>query len=90
MRAGELVALEPGDVDLQHGVVHITRSVDRETRKVKSTKSGTSRRIPIEGELRPLERLYAERARATDEPRPDSCGYPTTRSALCSSGSTCT
>ncbi len=66
MRAGELVALQPGDVDLQHGVIHITRSVDRETQKVKSTKSGTGRRIPIEGALRPLlERLYAERGRAT-------------------------
>jgi integrase len=66
MRAGELVALEPGDVDLEHGVVHITKSVDRETGKVKSTKSGITRRIPIERELKPLlERLYAQRDHAT-------------------------
>ena len=65
MRAGELVALEPGDVDLEHGVIHITKSVDRETRKAKSTKTGTTRRIPIEPELRPLlEALHAQREQA--------------------------
>jgi len=66
MRAGELVALEPGDVDLEHDVIHVTRSIDRETRKAKSTKSGTTRRLPIERELRPvLEGLFAQRDRAT-------------------------
>lgn len=60
-RAGELVALGPSDVDLEHGVIHITKSVDRETGNVKPTKSGTTRRIPIERELGPLlERLYAQ------------------------------
>ncbi len=60
-RAGEMDALTWEDVDLEHGVIHITKAVDRETGKVKSTKSGTTRRIPIDDELRPLlDRLYAE------------------------------
>jgi integrase len=60
-RSNELAALTWDDVDLDHGVIHITKSVDRETRKVKSTKSGTTRRIPIEPALRPLlDRLKRE------------------------------
>ena len=61
-RAGELEALTWSDVDLEHGVIQINKAIDRETGKVKSTKSGESRRIPIEPELRPLlERLHQER-----------------------------
>ena len=61
-RAGELEALTWDDVDLEHGVIHITKAVDRRTGKVKSTKSGESRRIPIEPTLVPLlERLNADR-----------------------------
>jgi integrase len=64
-RAGELIALEPSDVDLEHGVIHITKSLDRENGGVKSTKTGTARRIPIERELRPLlEALHAQREHA--------------------------
>ncbi len=60
-RSNELAALTWDDVDLNHGVIHITKSVDRETRKVKSTKSGTTRRIPIEPALKPLlDRLKRE------------------------------
>ncbi len=44
----ELEALTWDDVDLEHGVIHITKAVDRRTSKVKSTKPGESRRIPIE------------------------------------------
>jgi hypothetical protein len=41
------------------------RVVNRETREVKSTKTGTTRRIPIEAELRPLlSRLHAESKQA--------------------------
>jgi integrase len=65
-RSNELAALTWEDVDLEHGVIHITKSVDRETRKVKSTKTGTTRRIPIEPELAPLlRRLHAARKQAT-------------------------
>ena len=61
-RSNELAALGWDDVDLAHNVIHITKSVDRATHKVKSTKSGTTRRIPIEPALRPvLSRLHQER-----------------------------
>ena len=60
-RSNELAALTWDDVDLEHGVIHITKSIDRETHKVKGTKTGTTRRIPIEPALRPvLERLRAQ------------------------------
>jgi integrase len=58
-RAGELEALTWADVDLEHGVIQINKAIDRETGEVKSTKSGETRRIPIEAELWPLlERLH--------------------------------
>ena len=61
-RSNELAALTWDDVDLAHNVIHITKSIDRATHKVKSTKSGTTRRIPIEPRLRPvLSRLHEER-----------------------------
>lgn len=61
-RSNELAALVWDDVDLAHNVIHITKSVDRATHKVKATKSGTTRRIPIEPALRPvLSRLHQER-----------------------------
>ena len=53
-RAGELEALEPGDVDLDHAIISITKAVDRRNGEVKSTKTGESRRIPIEPNLFPL------------------------------------
>src|ERR1019366_2221598 len=53
-RAGEVNALRWEDVDLDRGIVLIHRSFNRETGKVKATKSDTARRIPIEPELRPL------------------------------------
>lgn len=61
-RAGELEALTWGDVDLEHGVIHINKAIDRETGDVKTTKSGETRRIPIEAELAPLlKRLHDAR-----------------------------
>ena len=69
MRAGELVALEPGDIDLEHGVIHITK-FDRESRRAKSTKSGRGRRIPIEPPLRAvLQGLLAQSNRAKGKHR---------------------
>jgi integrase len=60
-RSNELAALTWDDVDLEHGVIHITKSIDRETREVKGTKTGTTRRLPIEPALAPvLLRLRAE------------------------------
>lgn len=54
MRVGEFEALRRGDIDLEHGVIHVTKAVDRLTRKVKSTKSGETRVIPIEPQLASL------------------------------------
>jgi integrase len=53
-RAGEVNALRWEDVDLVRGVVLIHRSLNRETGKLKATKTDAARRIPIEAELRPL------------------------------------
>ncbi len=74
MRSGELEALTWDDVDLQHGVINIHKAVDRATREVKSTKSGETRRIPIERDLLPLlRRLHREREgeRVLWMPEPD-------------------
>ncbi len=53
-RAGELRALTWDDVDLDRGVLGITKSIERETGILKSTKSKTPRLIPIEPSLLPL------------------------------------
>ena len=53
-RAGEVKALDWADVDLVRGVVHIHASVNRETGETTTTKSGESRRLPLEKELLPL------------------------------------
>src|SRR5208283_3115028 len=63
-RAGELEALDWGDVHLEHGYAHVHRSVDRVRDKgtMRSTKTGVARRVPIEPELRPLVQLLREEA----------------------------
>ena len=61
--AGELEALTWDDVDLEHRVIHINKAVDRATNLVKSTKSGDTRRLPIEPNLLPL--LRALKAEST-------------------------
>jgi integrase len=53
-RAGEFEALAWDDVDVEHGVLHINKAIDRETGEVKSTKGKEARRIPIEPRLAPL------------------------------------
>ncbi len=53
-RPSELRALELGDdVDLEHGVVHIHRSIDDEGNG-KPTKTKTPRRLPVEPNVLPL------------------------------------
>jgi integrase len=60
-RAGEVEALHWDDLDLVHGVVHIHRAVDPETRKtIRGTKGKAARRFDLEVELVPL--LQAMRA----------------------------
>jgi integrase len=55
VRAGELDALEWGDVDLTHGIVHVHRALDRSRPGLaKATKTGTARRFRIEPALLPL------------------------------------
>ncbi|HEV3190653.1 MAG TPA: tyrosine-type recombinase/integrase [Polyangiaceae bacterium] len=53
-RAGELEALEWQDVDLERGIVHIHRGIDRERGGTKGTKTGIARRFSIERAALPL------------------------------------
>jgi integrase len=53
-RAGELRALEWEDVHEGEGFVHVHRSHNIHSGKAKSTKTGITRRVPIEPELLPL------------------------------------
>jgi integrase len=63
-RAGEIEALSWGDVSFETNTLHIHTSVDRVRKRgrVKSTKTGVSRRIPIEPELLPLLRALHKAA----------------------------
>lgn len=69
LRDGELRALtwQDGDVDLEHGVLSVTRSRDRKTGKSKPTKTGHTRRFAIEPELLPLLRALHEEAKGDDD-----------------------
>lgn len=64
-RDGELRALRwgAGDVDLEHGVLAITRALNRDTGKIESTKSGEGRRFAIETELLPLLHVMNDEAK---------------------------
>jgi integrase len=55
-RDGELRCMrwDGGDVDLEHGVLSITRAYNRRTGAIKPTKSGHTRRFAIEANLLPL------------------------------------
>ncbi len=53
-RAGELAALEWGDVDLDHGAIHVHRAKDETRKRTKATKTDEARRIPIEPTLAAL------------------------------------
>jgi integrase len=53
-RLGELLALTWDDVDLEHGVIHITRAIDTVTGRTKTTKSKAPRPVAIEPNLLPL------------------------------------
>jgi integrase len=63
-RAVEIEALEWKDVTFDTMTLHVHRSVDRVRKrgKIKLTKTGVSRRIPIEAELYPLLRLLHDEA----------------------------
>jgi len=62
-RDGELRALRlDGDVDLEHGVVSITKALNARTAKVESTKTGETRRFAVEPNLLPLLRALHNEA----------------------------
>jgi len=68
-RAGEVAALEWGDVDLEHATIHIHRSTDGTREHAKATKTDTARRVPIEPALLPLlQALYEEAKGRRKEP----------------------
>lgn len=78
-RAGELEALHVEDVDLEHGALHIHRAADPRTGELRETKTGETRRVPIEPTLRPLlEVLVRGRvssARVVDMPAREEGAY---------------
>jgi integrase len=61
-RDGELRVLRwnGGDLDLDHGVLSITRAYNRRTKTVKATKTGHTRRFAVEPHLLPLLRVMHE------------------------------
>lgn len=61
-RAAELEALEWGDVDVERGVVHIHRAIDRAHGGTKPTKAGVTRRFSVEPNIVPLLRLLHDAA----------------------------
>ncbi len=64
-RAGELQALHWEDLDLDHGVVHIHRSFDRDRGVEKETKGEEARRFNIEPALLPLLRAMKDAAKGS-------------------------
>lgn len=62
LRDQELRALECEDIDLDHGIIEVSKAWNRRTGKVEATKGNRLRRVPIEPALRPLlEHLTAGR-----------------------------
>lgn len=51
LRPGKLEALRWEDLDLDHGVIHVQRAVERRTKAIKGTKSKHARRFRIEPAL---------------------------------------
>lgn len=54
MRSGELYALTWSDVNLEQGVLSVTKSYNNRMKMIKSTKSGDWRTVPVSQELRTL------------------------------------
>ena len=64
LRDGELRVMrwQDGDVDLEHGIISVTRAWNRRTKRIKDTKTGESRRFAIEPALLPLlEAMHEEK-----------------------------
>ncbi|MEM9695937.1 MAG: site-specific integrase [Myxococcota bacterium] len=61
VRAGALSALSWDSVDLDHGVIHVHRAVERRSGATKGTKGKRARRVAIHDNIRPLLRaMYLE------------------------------
>ncbi len=54
LRAGEIRALEWTDVHEDEGFIAVNRAIDYQTGETKSTKTGKTRRVPIEAALVPM------------------------------------
>lgn len=61
-RDGEVAKLDWRDIDLEHGILRITRARDRDTGGEKSTKTGGTRRFSVEPNLLPLLRTMHQAA----------------------------
>ena len=53
LRGGELAALEWADIHVDHGYVSVHRALNTDTGKIKSTKTGRVRKVPIEPSASP-------------------------------------
>ncbi len=53
-RPGELAALEWSSVNFEHEYVHVHQALDIRAGKVKATKTGITRKVPIHPHLKPL------------------------------------
>ena len=81
-RPGELQVLDWSDVDLKDRKIRITRAWDYKNDRIKSTKTGEARTIPIEPQLLPLLERMRKRARGTGSWSPRSPVPTTTGSRL--------
>ncbi|EPZ49499.1 site-specific recombinase, phage integrase family [Bacteriovorax sp. BAL6_X] len=54
MRSGELYALEWNDVDFENEIVRVSKSFNKRTNEIKSTKAGYWRNVPMSPELKEL------------------------------------
>jgi integrase len=81
-RPGELQVLEWSDVDLKDRKIRITRAWDYKNDRIKSTKTGEARTIPIEPQLLPLLERMRKRARGTGLVVPALAGADDNRLAI--------
>lgn len=51
LRISEALELRTGDVDLQHGILHVSRQYDEETHEIKDPKYNSVRTLPIAAEV---------------------------------------
>ena len=52
MRSGELMALQWKDIDLEKGIITVSKSYNTTRRTIKSTKAGYWRAVPVSNDLK--------------------------------------